>query len=154
MTLLQHLHHVTRSPATPDGHLALALHSAFDIWQEIFTNEILEMITNQTSLYANRDNNQPAFQVGYMYKRWLNFWANCSFLVTIVNQRKTTIGPHKILGVPVVSKTMSQTRFYTMKKYFQIEDNQNLQEGNKMAELSTLNKHLNDSLTKFGIFLF
>ena len=36
---------------------------AFKIWMKIFTPDVIEMLDDQTNLYANRDKNNPRFSV-------------------------------------------------------------------------------------------
>ena len=56
------------------------------------------------------------------------------------------------LDVSIASKTISRNCFYSIKKCFHVEYNNNLEPGNEISKVSTLFKFRNDSLTKFEDF--
>ena len=47
---------------------------------------------------------------------------------------------------------MSRDRFLKIKKYFHVADNQNLEKGNKVAEVAFLYEAMNKNLSQWGIF--
>ena len=54
------------------------------------------------------------------------------------------------LKVSIVS-AMTKNRYQTIKKYFHVADNQNLEKGNKAAKVQPLYDKLNHNLKRFGV---
>jgi len=94
-------------------------HSAFEIWQEIFTYGILEMITNQTNLYANHDKNNPTFKVTVQeIAQFLGI-----LLISDYNSQPEENhywSTQEDLGVTIVSKTVRRNRFHALKNIFML----------------------------------
>ena len=125
--------------------------SQFDLWRKFFSEDMVDMIKEQTELYAKRDKMNPNFTLtrteimhfvgilllsGYNTLPEINdYWSNL-----------------EDLGVPLGSRSMSWNRFQDIKKYVHVADNNNLQPGNKVAKVSPLYDLLNKNLQRFGIF--
>lgn len=125
--------------------------SVYEIWEKIFTPEMLKHIVLETNRYANRECNNPNFRVSEKDIR--NFLG-----IVLLSGYHTLPEEHHYwstqpdLGVPIVSSTMSKNRYLEIKRYIHFADNQNLTVGNKMSKISPLYDMLNDSLISAGIF--
>ena len=134
-----------------DAHPELIQLSPFQTWQSIFTPEMLAMFTEQTNLYAQRDCNSPNWNVSMQeMAQFLGILLLSGY--NCLPEEHSYWSTQEDLGVSIVSNAMSRNRFYAIKKYFHVEDNNNLEQGNKVAKVSSLYKALNSSLIKFGIF--
>ena len=134
-----------------DEHPELLNYSCYQLWREFFTDEMMELIKEQTNIFANRDKGDIKFMVE---KDELSI-----FLGILIHsgyksypQERTYWSNKEGLGCDLVSKSMSRNRFQTIKSYIHMADNQCLQEGNKVAKISPLYSLLNLSLIKFGVF--
>ena len=125
--------------------------SCFQLWKELFTDEMLEHISDHTNLYANRDKNDFSFQT--------NVDAIGRFLGIIIHSGyKSYPGERDYwsnsegLGCQLVSNSMSRNSFLSIKKYIHFADNQKLVQGNKVAKILPLYNLFNSSIVKFGVF--
>ena len=124
--------------------------SPIEIWNKIFSTDIVMMLVHQTNLYANRDQNNQKFEVD---KREM-----LRFLGILLLSGYHTL-PHENhywstqqdLGVSIVYNAMSRNRYHEIKKYFHCADNQNLIPGDKMSKVTPLYEKLNKNLITFGI---
>ena len=104
--------------------------SVYEIWETIFTPDIMKHIAFQTHLYAKRDNNNPNFHVSE--KQILNVLG-----ILLLSGYHTLPEEHHYwstqpdLGVPIVYNTMSKNKYLEIKRYIHFADNQNLCEGKK-----------------------
>ena len=87
----------------------------YKTWNQIFNNEIIEMLVYQTNLYANRDTNNLDFKVDYD--------SICKFIGIILFSgyyHVPTINDYwsqsEDLAVPFVANQMSRSRFKEIKK--------------------------------------
>ena len=129
----------------------LPTQSPFRIWSEIFPPSLVDHIVEQTTLYAHRDCNFPAFSTsredissflgvlllsGYHHlPEEDHYWSNC-----------------EDLGVPIISKAMSRASFRNIKRHIHFADNHNLEQGNKIAKIAPVYTSVNATLAKFGVF--
>lgn len=105
--------------------------SVYEIWETIFTPDIVKHIALQTNLFAKRDNNNPNFHVSEK-KQILNILG-----IQLLSGYHTLPEEHHYwstqpdLGVPIVYNTMSKNKYLEIKRYIHFADNQNLCEGKK-----------------------
>lgn len=134
-----------------DSHQELIVMSPFELWQQIFDDTTMNLLVEQTVLYATRDRNEKDFLVdrneicrllgilllsGYhSLPNETDYWSN-----------------QPDLGVSVVSQSLSKNRYMAMKRNLHLADNQNLQAGNKAAKVQPFYDLLNNNLTKFGVW--
>ena len=126
-------------------------YSPYQVWKNLFSEDILEHIAFQTNLYSNRDQNNPHFMVSTKEMR--------SFLgVLLLTGYHSLPEEHHYwstqpdLGVPAVYNTISRNRYHEIKRYLHFADNQRLTEGDKMSKISPLYNVLNCNLVQFDIF--
>jgi DNA excision repair protein ERCC-6 len=123
----------------------------YDLWSTIFDNGILELIHQQTTLYARRDKNCPNFSFSMGELRKLLGIILISGYHSVPSERDYWSNQPD-LKVPFVSESMSRNRYCELKSFLHLADNNNLEKGNKVAKVSPLYKLLNDNLQKHGIF--
>ncbi|XP_066958864.1 piggyBac transposable element-derived protein 2-like [Macrobrachium rosenbergii] len=128
----------------PDHLLQLDDASPYEILRQVFTDEMVSYITEQTKLYANRDHNNPNFDISEKEVR--------NFMGILLLSGYHTLPKQPDLGVPLVSNTMSKNRFCEIKKFIHFADNQHLEQGNKMSKISPIYDMLNDRFVQFGVF--
>ena len=122
----------------------------FEIYELFFTPEMVDYITEQTNLYANRDKNDPNFKICSDEMR--NFLG----LILVSGYYKLPYendywSTKRSLGAPIFPKTMCRDRFKRIKRYFHVDDNAEL--GNsKVAKVETLFNMLREQCQQFGVF--
>ena len=131
--------------------LELGEKSPYEIWEALFTPNILQHIISETNRYANRDKNQPNFCVSEDEMRQFLGIIFISGYHT-VPEESDYWSTQPDLCVPIVQNTMSRNRYLEIKKYIHFADNQNLTKGDKMSKISPLYNMINDNLVRFGIF--
>ena len=126
-------------------------YSPYQVWKNLFSEDILEHIAFQTNLYSNRDQNNPHLMVSTKEMR--------SFLgVLLLTGYHSLPEEHHYwstqpdLGVPAVYNTISRNRYHEIKRYLHFADNQRLTEGDKMSKISPLYNVLNCNFVQFDIF--
>jgi len=140
----------SRPQNVADSHQELIALSPFQLWQQLFDEATMNLLVEQTLLYATRDRNEKDFVVdrneicrllgilllsGYhSLPNETDYWSN-----------------QPDLGVPVVTASLSKNRYMAIKRNLHLADNQNLQVGNKAAKVQQLYDILNTNLTKFGV---
>jgi hypothetical protein len=125
--------------------------SPVDLWNLIFNTNMIELVTEQTNLYGNRDSNDPDFKTTPAeIKRFIGILLLTGYHSVPHEDHYWSNSPD--LGVPVISETMSNKRYHILKKYLHLADNQNLQSGDKVAKVSPLYNVLNDNLVQFGVW--
>ena len=123
--------------------------SPLEIWSLIFSTDIISYITEQTELNAGRDRGDHSFYVEDEICRFLGFIVLTGYhsLPSEVDYWSTQAD----LKVPIVSGAMTKNRYQTIKKYFHVADNQNLEKGNEAAKVQPLYDKLNHTLKRFGV---
>lgn len=124
--------------------------SIMSIFEEFFTDDLLNFIVEQSLTYARQKNN-PNFSVN-------------------VNEVKIFLGIllfsgyHKLpqqnmyweqspdAGVPFVYNAMSRQRFKEIKRFLHLNNNANIDKRDKMYKLRPYLDTLKDNFQKFGIF--
>jgi hypothetical protein len=135
----------------PNKHPHLLTMTAYDLWSTIFDNGILDFIHQQTTLYARRDKNCPNFSFSMEELRKLLGILLFSGYHTVPSERHYWSN-HADLKVPFVSESMSRNRYFELKSFLHLADNNSLEKGDKVAKVSPLYKLLNNNLQKHGIF--
>ena len=109
---------------------------------ELVFSDMIELLVNETNRYANRDKNNPSFQVsakniflsGYkIRKSERDYWST---------------DPHLRCDAFVVC--MSRNGFFKIKSFLHAADNQSLHE-TRMAKVNPLYNILNGKLNMFGV---
>ena len=129
----------------------LSQHSPYQLWSCIFTQSIIDMIVIHTNLYAKREKNQPHFSVSHDEIRvFLGILLLSGYHKLPEERHYWSTQPD--LGVPIVASAMTRNRFQALKSVIHFADNNNLQEGNKLAKIEPIYTLLNENLKKYGIF--
>ena len=122
----------------------------FDVWSLLFTPEMVDYITEQTMLYANRDKGDHSFFTtsDEIYK----------FLGVIifsgyhhVPSEKNFWSTQPDLQVPFVANEISRNRYHKIKSNIHLADNYNLEKGNKVAKVQPIYDMFNKNLKQFGL---
>ena len=129
--------------------MQLAELSMFDIFS-LFSDDLLDLLVEQTNLYATRDKNVHYFKTDRIEMR--------KFLGLIV-----VSGYHHLptendywstadeLSAPFFASIISRDRFKLIKRYLHIADNSNLAQS-KMAKVLPLYDRLKENCLQYGIF--
>lgn len=115
---------------------ALDNKSPVEIFETLFDNEIMELILNQTSLYASQHNHHNLnFQkedleifIGIMFYSGYHSMPRESMYWKLDEDTRTAL----------VANNMSRNRFYEIKKYIHFADNNQLDARDKMASSDRL----------------
>lgn len=125
--------------------------SPIELWNLIFNNNMVELVTEQTNLYANRDSNDPDFKTTPAeIRRFIGILLLTGYHSVPHEDHYWSNSPD--LGMQLISETMSNKRYHVLKKYLHLADNQNLLSGDKVAKVSPLYSMLNDNLVQFGVW--
>ncbi|XP_066953355.1 piggyBac transposable element-derived protein 2-like [Macrobrachium rosenbergii] len=106
-----------------EAHLGKGM---FAIYKLFFPDEIISHLTPQTNLYAQRDNNDKDFSndeedmTKFLGLVLISGYHSLPF----ENDYWSTSGD---LAIPVFPNTMSREKFKSIKKYFHVADNNNLE---------------------------
>jgi hypothetical protein len=129
----------------------LACKSEYEIWCEVFDDNIINLIMKETLLYAHRDKTHMDFNL--TEEELLKFLGIILFSgYHSVPNEKHYWSNSPDLGVDLIRQTMSRDRFWQIKGFLHLADNHSLEEGNKMAKISQLYELLNQSLQRVGVF--
>ena len=122
----------------------------YDIFEQFFTDEMIEHIVEQTNLYAVRDKNCKNFNVdGDEIRKFLGLLLISGYHnVPSENDYWST---SEDLEIPIFHKTMSRDTFRTLKRYMHIADNSNLAES-KVAKVFPLLEMLRERCQVTGTF--
>jgi len=128
-----------------DTHQDLILLSPYELWSRYFSEDMVQNLVEQSTLYARRDKNSPNFSVdsGEM-RRFLGILLLSGY--HSLPQEAHYWSNQADLGVPIVSDAMSSKRFLETKKNLHIADNEALEVGNKVAKVAPLYLSLNRNL--------
>jgi hypothetical protein len=122
-----------------------------DIWNLLMDQSILELIVQQSKLYAHRDKNFPEFDLSMSdLRRFIGILILSGY--HIVPEESHYWSTDTDLGVSVVSQSMSLKRFLQIKKFIHLADNTALQQGNKVAKVTPVYDKINENLLQFGVF--
>jgi len=123
---------------------------AFEIFELFLTRDIIEFICEQTNLYANRDRNEPNFNVdiGEM-SRFIGLLLISGYhsLPKENDYWSTSLSRE----APIFAKTMSRERFKKIKKFLHVAYNQKLT-SSKVSKVEPLFNKLKNQCQQFGVF--
>lgn len=121
-----------------------------DIFDLFFSKEMIDLIVEQTNLYAKRDKNDPTFETNICEMRkflGLLIMSGYHYLPSEKDYWSTSDD----MEAPIFRKTMSRDCFRAIKKYLHVADNHHLQES-KVAKVLPLLEKLRTNCLQFGIF--
>ncbi|XP_042228896.1 piggyBac transposable element-derived protein 3-like [Homarus americanus] len=122
----------------------------FEIFKLFFTDEIISHLTEQTNLYAHRDKNNKDFCVDENdMMKFLGLLLISGY--HSVPSENDYWSSSEDLEIPIFAKTMCRERFKSIKRYFHVADNNNL-ENLKVAKILPLLHMLRNNCQKHGIF--
>lgn len=129
----------------------LATKSEFELWKEIFDDEIMALILRQTLLYGRRDKGDFNFQLSEVdLMHFLGILLLSGYHCVPTERNYWSNQPD--LKVELASQTMSRDHFGQVKRFLHLADNHSLEEGNKLAKVTPLYNLLDVALQRFGIF--
>ena len=101
----------------------------YDTWRQIFDTRMLELILDQTMLYAHRDKSDVAFQSNL---EDMNHFIGILLFSGYHTVPKTSDywSNQPDLGVPFIKDNMSRNSFTNLKSNVHLADNRNLTQGN------------------------
>ena len=125
--------------------------SPYQIWEKIFSCDILNHIVTQTNLYPSRDKNNINFSVsnGAM-RKFMGILLLTGYHSLPHEQHYWSTQPD--LRVQAVYNVLSRNRYFDIKKHIHFADNQNFTKGDKMSKVSPLYEMINNNLIQFGVF--
>ncbi len=111
----------------------------------------MDLIIEQTNLYANRDKNNPSFK---LEKVPLMRFAGTIYLSGYHTLPKERLywSKDSDVGVPIVREAITKNEFMNIKRYLHLADNQSLDKTDKMAKVAPLVNAVNKNLNQFGVF--
>lgn len=125
--------------------------SPYAIWQKFLTQEMVDHITIQTNLYANRDKNDKRFEVtSQEIRKMIGIFIFSGYHCLPEEQHYWSTQPD--LGISFIYNVMSRNRYLEIKKYMHFADNQRLQDGNKMSKVQPLFDFMNKNIVQLGLF--
>lgn len=138
-------------PVLEQAYPLLAEMSPVALWRMFFDELMIEEIVEQTNLYARREKNSPDFNTDASeISRFLGILLLSGY--HSLPQEGHYWSNQQDLGVPIVAEAMSRNRFYTIKSFLHLADNEALPQGNKIAKVKPLYKAFNDNLIQFGFW--
>jgi len=138
-------------PPIREHYPLLSEKSPMELWNLSFNGKMYDVVTEQTNLYGKCDCNDPGFKTtSEEIKRFLGILLLSGYHSVPHEDHFWSNSPD--LGVRIVTETMSNKRYHTIKKYLHLADNQNLPSGDKVAKVSPLYQLLNDNLVQFGVW--
>ena len=143
---------MTATVPTPlaDSHPELIAMSPIELFDTIFTQQMLEDLRQQFELYANRDSNFPGFSATVDDIRHFMGILLLSGYYCLPCERDYWSTADD-LGCSLAMKTMSRSKFQELKRFCHIADNQALA-SSRVAKVKPLYDGLNKSLMQFGVF--
>ena len=125
--------------------------SLFQVWQQFFTEDMIEYIVQNTHLYVNRDCSHLTIGVTGIVK-FLCLWGYSSLGVILCHRRVTTGLYNQTWVVPAVHNVMTKNCCVEIRKYLHLADKQNLQAEDKLRKVSHMYKLLNNQLIQYEVF--
>ena len=138
-------------PLTKSDEIVHAAESSmFEIFLLFFSDDMIDLIVEQTNLYATRDKNIHNFKTDRdELKKFLGLILMSGYhSLPSENDYWSTA---EDLIAPIFSSTMSRDRFRLIKRYLHIADNSNLSQS-KVAKILPLYERLKENCLRFGFF--
>ena len=123
----------------------------YEIWKEFFDKDMIDLLLEQTLLYAQRDKGALHFQATVDDMKVFLGIILLSGYHTLPSERNYWSNQPD-LKVPFVCDAISRDRFLQLKSFIHLADNQALEVGNKVAKVQPLYNLLKRNLVKYGIF--
>ncbi|XP_036341688.1 piggyBac transposable element-derived protein 3-like [Rhagoletis pomonella] len=120
-----------------------------ELFSLFFDNEVLDMIIEETSRYAQQKNEH--FRIDQVaLKRFLGILILSGYHTLPTTRDYWSTNP--TLGVPIVKVCMSRNRFQDIKRFIHFGNNYNLDSTDKMAKVRPLYKVMNAKFMQFGVW--
>lgn len=129
-------------------HLFLGGKSPYELFSLFFDDQVVNMIVNYSNEYATQSNSELAlkpfelqrfigilFLTGYhVLPHWKMYWGQ----------------DHN--GLPIVKQAFPRSRFYSIKRYIHLSDNNNLDKNDKFSKIRPVYDVANEKFMQFGVF--
>lgn len=115
-------------------------------------DDVINMIVRCTNNYAATDCNDVTFQtdademrkvIGIMYVTGYHTLPSIKSYWSVVNPS---------LGCPIIKASMNRNRFWRVKSYIHVCDNEFINPDDKFAKVTPLNNMMNERFMQFGVF--
>ncbi|KAJ8909335.1 hypothetical protein NQ315_013451 [Exocentrus adspersus] len=121
-----------------------------EIFEKLFSNDVFQLIRDQTILYAQQKNRHDFSVTIDEIKNFIGILLLSGYHK--LPQQKMYWSLDEDLGVEIVSKCMSRNRFLEIKKFLHFADNTKIDKKDKMYKLRSLMVLLNKQFRQWGIF--
>lgn len=121
-----------------------------EIFEKLFDEEVIEHLRVETQRYASQHNNH-SFSVS---KNDMKIFIGILLFSGYhhIPREKLYWCVDEDLSVPLVRECMSRNRYYEIKKYFHVANNEEIDKNDKMYKLRPLMDTLNKKFSQWGIF--
>ena len=116
---------------------------------EMIFSDIINLLVEQTNLYAKRDRNKINFSISKEEINFTGFIFLSSYNIIKIARDYWSVDPH--LGCSSFRKTMSRNRFEEIKSVFHVADNTFLEQDSRMSKVKPIYDMINEKIVQFGI---
>ena len=116
---------------------------------EMIFSDIINLLVEQTNLYAKRDRNKINFSISKEEINFTGFIFLSSYNIRKIARDYWSVDPH--LGCSSFRKTMSRNRFEEIKSVFHVADNDFLEQDSRMSKVKLIYDMINEKIAQFGI---
>jgi hypothetical protein len=117
---------------------------------ELFGGKMIEIIAEQTTLYARQKNNHSFEVTEAEIKQMVGIFLFSGYHTL---PREQMYWENAVdIGTSIISGTMSRARYHEIKRFLHFNDNANIDKNDRFFKVRPLYEALNDALQQFGIF--
>ena len=121
-----------------------------EIFERLFDDKILEIITEQSILYARQKNNQSFFVNKEELKVFIGVLLFSGY--HRLPRERMYWSLDEDVSVPIINNSISRNRFHEIKKHLHFADNSKIDKEDKMYKLRPLVDILNQNFQQWEIF--
>ncbi|KAI4462446.1 transposase is4 [Holotrichia oblita] len=122
----------------------------FQIFEKLFDDEIITYITKETQRYAAQQNNHSFTVTNNEIKIFIGFLLFTGYHRLL--REKLYWCTDEDLNIPLVRGSMSRNKYYEIKKYFHLANNETVDKNDKVYKIRSLMEKLNKRFLQWGIF--
>lgn len=124
--------------------------SPIDLFYKFFDEEVLNLIIEQSNLYASQKNAATFVLTESALKNFLGILLISGYHTLPSMSDYWSTNP--TLGIPIVKQIMSRNKFREIKRFLHFSDNNQLDKNDKMAKIRPLMNIMNKKFIQFGIW--
>lgn len=121
-----------------------------EVFEKLFDEEIVNLLTEETRRYATQKNNHSFSITSNDIKIFIGFLLFTGY--HRLPREKLYWCVDEDLNVPIVSNSMSRNKYYEIKRYFHLANNETIDKNDKMFKLRPLMEKLNKKFLQWGVF--